>query len=176
MYIIIAPHADDEIVWCWSLIKQWLVLWVIYITDAKDWRKEQATKFCIDNGLQMSWMGYRDWELHKLNEIERYWLLEDIIQESKKMKFSKNFRFAIPSNIDRNIDHTVLWGWLPRICPKWSIYYSYTNTLPSPEIKSSAYIFKEKSSWMKKYYPQEEKVLSNKKLILWKCFYKPVTY
>lgn len=54
--IIIAPHADDELIGCYSKIMANEIIQVQYVAECDDVRREEATAFCLSVGIIPSFL------------------------------------------------------------------------------------------------------------------------
>lgn len=165
MYVAIAPHADDEIVGFVSKLSEVKkIIFVCYRDD--DWFSV-AMKHCMARGIEVEIYDYRALSLINCIESERL-----ALRERLKDSIWDNIAL-IPSYIDRNSDHTMLWMLLSPIVKPWSLFYSYTNTLPglSESIVETA---EEKDYYMKLYYPEERDILFKKGILFNFCYYEKV--
>ena len=64
-YVIFAPHIDDEMIGCWSLLSSGLVDQVYYFNDLESNRVDEAIKLSVQYGFKAVFVDYehelRDW-------------------------------------------------------------------------------------------------------------------
>jgi len=144
MITIIAPHADDELIGCYRMIKNEMVTGVIYVDQMPRERVNEAFRFCNDFNL--------DPYFACGNIGQLYDHLYDIDTEA----------IAIPSMYDDHILHKLIYSlvFYSRLLSRTIYVYSaYMNDSFIEPLESKA--MEEKLMLLDKYYPSQKDLWKN---------------
>lgn len=167
MFVAIAPHADDEIVGFISKLTSKEVKKIIFVCEREDYWFEMARYHCSLRGIEAEFYDYKTATLISLIEEERYALRKRLLESIWDNPA------LIPSYIDRNWDHTIIGMLLAPVVKQWSLFYSYTNTLPglSEMYREDA---EHKDNEMMLFYRGERDILVEKGIMFNYCYYEKV--
>jgi len=140
-FTIIAPHPDDEIIGCFSLIKKNEIGKILYLNSEKE-RMSLARKFCKDFGIPCKFISE--------NSLMSY-------------KFSDKEIYLIPYIVDRHPLHRLVNIIVSLKARNKGYYTTDMNSEFIHELKDSS---QEKRQMLDKYYPDQKSLWDSD----WKYF------
>jgi len=145
-YVIFSPHADDELIGCYTLFQKKLVETVIYI-EGDEKRMKESIRFC------------------KAMKVD-YIFIEDIVYFASTVIADPNLTYLVPSLNERHPLHNLV-----SICVKnWAKKVGYYSTEMNDKfiVELTDENKKGKQKLLNKYYPSQRS--------LWKYEWKFFIY
>jgi hypothetical protein len=137
-YVIFAPHIDDEMIGCWSLLSSGLVDQVYYFNDLESHRVDEAIKLSVQYGFKAVFVDYE----HELRD----WF--NIIKQKIAGKI-----LLLPSIKDQHPHHKIVnrWG---KAFPNEKKYYSVDMNHKISVLRD--YEREEKRAELDRFYPSQK--------------------
>jgi len=142
--IVLAPHIDDEIIGCFSLLKQYKKIKIVYFHDLDNIRKAEAKEVSVVTHWDISFNGYAE-------------------------PIDENSLLAVPIKYDLHPHHRGVAKYAKKLKNK-KVYYSVDKNIPCDLLSKDAR--EEKEAFLNKFYKSQDLWVYNKKYILFEKIFE----